>query len=80
MLSRKFIESVKLSSRKSYQIAHQAGVHLATLSKILNGIDLVRPGDPRVIKVGRVLGLDPGDCFDEAGRTDKKQRSAAALK
>lgn len=80
MISRKFIETVKLSSWKSYQIAHKAGVNAATLSKIVNGIDLVKPGDPRVVRIARVLGLNPEDCFDETGRPNKKQRSAAAVK
>ncbi len=64
MVSRRFVEAVKLAPRQAYKIAHEAGIHPSTLSKILNGIDHVRCGDPRVVAVATVLGLDPGDCFE----------------
>ena len=65
MVSRKLIVAVKLSTLKGYQIAHRAGLHPATLSKIINGIERVKPNDPRVIAVGRVLGLEPDQCFSQ---------------
>ncbi len=68
MLSSEFIAAVRLSPRRAYQIAYDAGLHPATLSKILNGIEKVRPGDHRVIAVGKVLGLSPDQCFSEEGR------------
>lgn len=68
MLSQRFIESIKLSSRPAYRIAHDAGLHPATLSKLLSGAERVKQDDPRVIAVGRVLGLLPEDCFAEVGR------------
>ncbi len=63
MVSRKLVEAVKLSHLRAYQIAHLAGLHPAMLSKIINGIELVKPGDPRVIKVARVVGLKAEECF-----------------
>ena len=66
MLSRLFIESVKRSPRPQYLIAHDAGLHPATLSKLLTGAERVKPNDPRVVAVGRVLGLAAAQCFDEA--------------
>ena len=63
MVSQEFIAAVKLSPLKGYQIAHKARLHPATLSKILHGIERVKPMDPRVLAVGQVLGLQPEQCF-----------------
>ena len=65
MVSRKFIEAVKLDERKSYQIAHLAGLHSTILSKLVSGIDEVKKGDQRVLAVGRVLGIPDEDLFDD---------------
>jgi hypothetical protein len=67
-LSRQFIEAVKLAPRPAYRIAHDAGLHPATLSKLLTGAERVRPEDPRVLAVARVLGIDADRCFEEGGR------------
>ncbi len=64
MVSEKFKAAIKLNPLKSYQIAHLAGLHPSTLSKLMNGIERVMPNDPRVLKVAEVLGLTPEECFD----------------
>ena len=64
MVSRRLIEAVKLSDMKGYEIAHQADMHPSTLSRILNGIEDVRPGDQRVMKIAKVLGLKSEECFE----------------
>ena len=64
IVSRKVVEGVKLSSLKSYQIAHLAGLHPSTLSRLIHGIERIKPHDRRVVEVGRVLGLSPNECFD----------------
>ena len=66
MVSEKFKAAIKLHSLKAYQIAHKAGLHPSTLSKILNGIERVAPNDPRVLRVAKVLGLMLEECFDFA--------------
>jgi hypothetical protein len=66
MVSRRFVEAVKLAPKKSYRIAQEAGLHPATLSKLVNGIELVRPNDRRVLAVANVLGLSPGECFADS--------------
>jgi plasmid maintenance system antidote protein VapI len=66
MISRKLKEAVKLSDMKAYEIAHMAGVHPTTLSRILNGIEEVTLGDPRVIRIAKVIGLKPQDCFENS--------------
>ena len=63
MISQTFRAAVKLSELKQYEIARAAKVHHTVLSKILNGIDNAKPGDVRVLKVAKVLGLKPEDCF-----------------
>lgn len=64
MLSRRFIERVKLAPRPAYRIALDAGIHPATLSKLISGAERVKANDPRVISVARQLGLTPEECFE----------------
>ncbi len=65
MISRKLIETVRLSDWKAYEIAHRAEMHPSTFSKILNGIEAVTPGDPRVLRIAKILGLKPEECFSD---------------
>jgi hypothetical protein len=64
-LSEKLRAAIKLSDRRAYLIAHQAGIHPATLSKLLNGIEVPKPEDPRVLAVARVLGISPHEAFSD---------------
>lgn len=72
-VSKKLIESVKLSNLRSYQIAHLAGLHYSTMSRIMSGIDTVKNGDPRVIAIGKVLGLARDECFTEETEVPNEQ-------
>ena len=65
MINKKLKVAIFLNSKKAYQIAHEAGINPSTLSKLLNGIERVKPGDPRVLAVGKVLGLSPRECFQK---------------
>ena len=65
MVSKKLIAAIKLGTVPAYKIAHKAGMDPSTLSKLICGISKVKSNDPRVIQVGRVLGLTPGECFEE---------------
>jgi hypothetical protein len=64
MVSRALIETIKLSNLRSYQIAQSADLHPSTLSRIICGIERVKPGDQRVVRLAKVLGLREEDCFD----------------
>jgi len=64
-ISERFWIAVKTSRMKGYEIANHAGIHPATLSKLLWEVNAARPDDPRVIAVGKVLGLSPDECFEE---------------
>jgi transcriptional regulator with XRE-family HTH domain len=63
MVSDQFKEAVKLYKGRQYEIAHKAGIHPSVLSRIVCGIDKTEPGDLRVLRVAKVLGLRKKDCF-----------------
>lgn len=46
-----------------YRLALDAKMTPPELSAILHGARPIRSGDPRIIKVGAALGLDPSQCF-----------------
>ncbi len=73
-VSRRFIEALKLGDQRSYKIAWQAGLNPSTLSKLICGIEKVKPNDPRVLAVGKILGLNPEGCF-EMESTDETDTS-----
>jgi hypothetical protein len=62
--SQKLKAAVRLSETPQYKIAFAAAMHPDTLSKLLNGALRVRAMDPRLIAVGRILGVSPQDCFE----------------
>jgi len=64
MISNKLWRAVKLDPRRDYQIAHEAGLHPSTLSRIINGIEQIRVGDARVIRVGAVVGVAEAELFE----------------
>jgi len=73
-VSQKFIEAVKLANRPAYKIAWEAGIHPVLLSKILHGYDRVWRNDRRVMAVAKVLGLDPGECFEGESMNENADR------
>ena len=64
-LSKRFLIEVKLNELPAYRLAQMAGINPNELSKLINGIVKVKPQDERIIRVGKVLGLDPCECFQE---------------
>ena len=70
MISRKLVEAVKLSDSRAYRIAQKAGLHPSTLSRILNGIENVRPMDDRIVRIAKVLNLKPDECFETKAEKD----------
>lgn len=64
MISNQFKLAIKTNPLQGYQIAHKAGLHPSTLSKIVCGIEKVKKNDPRVLKVAAVLGLKKDQCFE----------------
>jgi len=67
-VSKKLRLAVKTSPHKDYKIANAARMHPSTLSQIINGIIRVHENDDRVIRIGKVLGLKPEECFEKERR------------
>jgi len=63
MISDDFKIAIKLSEEPAYKIAQRAGVDPNFLSKAMRGIIKVKPGDERVVRIGKFLGLDKSECF-----------------
>ena len=75
-VSEQFLIKLKLNELPAYRIAQQASVNPNTLSRLINGIDPLRPGDERIIAVGQVLGLTPKKCFTVLNRFKTKKGGA----
>ena len=73
-ISQKFLVALKLGKRYAYAVAQEAGIHPALLSKLITGAERLKPGgDPRILRVGEVLGLAPEECFEgEAGEEERR--------
>ena len=65
MISQRLKIKIKLSEEPAYKLAQKAGLNPSTLSKLICGIEEVKPNDLRLISVGRVLGLRPEECFED---------------
>jgi len=70
-VSKKFKASIKLADIPAYRIARQSNVNPDVLSKLMTGALYVKKGDERVIRVAKVLGLDPSKCFVEVGSREQ---------
>jgi hypothetical protein len=64
IVSAKFIEALRNHSERAYRLWRRAGVDPTTGSKLIHGATLVHPNDPRIVAVGRELGLQPSECFE----------------
>ena len=63
MLTKEFKDTLKLDKRPQYKIAWEAGIHPVTLTQITTGYIRPKNGDPRVIRVGKIIGLKANECF-----------------
>jgi transcriptional regulator with XRE-family HTH domain len=63
-LSEKFRIALKSSPVRMYRLAQQVGLHPSTLSKFLNGIAPVKAEDPRLLRLGALLGLGADELFE----------------
>lgn len=64
-ISRAFFERIKLSDEPAYKLAWKVGIHPVLLSKWLHGYEKPKLDDPRIIKLSKLLGLRPEECFEE---------------
>ena len=63
-VSKRFFEAVKLGDRPAYKIAWEADLHPVIFSKMHCRYDRIWPNDRRVIAIGKILGLEPEECFE----------------
>jgi len=54
-----------LDNRKAWKIAVEAGVNPTVLSRIVGGHEKLRANDDRVVRIGKILGLSPDQCFNQ---------------
>lgn len=64
--SREFRTRYKISDVPGYRLAQQAGLSPSQLSKFVCGIEPMKDGDPRIIRVAELLGLRPDEAFETA--------------
>jgi hypothetical protein len=77
-VSDEFKVRVKLNDEPSYRIAQAAKLDPSVLSKLLHGITRIKPMDQRVIKVGKILGLSPQECFKKTGHQSNMHTESLA--
>jgi hypothetical protein len=53
----------RLSGRRQYQLCAAAGLRPNLLSSLLHGAATVPRDDPRIIRLGAVLGVAADQCF-----------------
>lgn len=63
-LSTRLVHAIKLDPEPAYKKALRAGLWPSQLSRFMHHAERVREDDPRLIQVGRELGLEPQDCFE----------------
>ena len=62
-ISDKLRFAVKTSNTRQYRLARQIDTTPSQLSSWLNGIVDPRFGDPRILELGRLVGVRPDECF-----------------
>ena len=73
MISKKLRDAVKTSDLKGYLIARKARVNPSALSGIINNTFEVKPTDPRVKRIAKVLGLPLEECFEPNPEEDEER-------
>jgi hypothetical protein len=68
MVSKTFKIAIWSDDRPAWKIARQAEIAATDLYKLMSGATIARPGNihgNKAIKVGKILGLRPEECFEE---------------
>ncbi len=72
MLSKQFRDAVRLHPAPQYRLAISCGIDPCWLSKALHSAVKIRIGEPRIIAIGKLIGLGPADCFVDEEETGNK--------
>lgn len=70
------VRAIKLHQLKKSQIAVKAGMSPSMLSLFLNRLRSFWPSDPRVVRLGALLGLDPQACLRRVRPTEHRIQTA----
>lgn len=62
-VSKNLWQAIKLADRPAYAIAHESGLSASMLTTLICGIERIKKDDPRIIRVGKTLGIPARDCF-----------------
>ena len=62
--SPKLVDAIKHSGQSRIDLAKKAGVKPSTFYQLLCGAMTVKPSDPRLIAIGKLLGLQAEDCVE----------------
>lgn len=70
IISEKFRQAARISETPLYRLALQCDIPPGSIYKVIRGIASANPEDPKIIALGKLLGLKPRECFtlDETGR------------
>lgn len=64
-ISQRVFQCVKLSPERAIDLAQKAGFSNSTLSLVLHRRRKVHIDDPRMLRLGKLLGLKRADLFEE---------------
>ena len=64
MLSAKFFNALKATGKKIHDVAWEAGVSPGQVYKFTAGIERPKPGDPRIKRICKVIGLNPDEAYE----------------
>ena len=63
-LSKKFIEEINWCRVHQFVLARKFGFHPTSLSHLKSGYNVPKKDDPRLIKLGKHLGLKESELFE----------------
>lgn len=63
-VSKKLKDAVRTHEKPAFEIAYLAGLHPSTVSQLINELVRVNEDDERVTRIGEVVGVSPGECFE----------------
>jgi hypothetical protein len=63
-VSQELFAAIKCADEPAYRIAQRADVRPDMLSKLMHGAEPVKPRDPRVLAIARVVGVPAERAFE----------------
>jgi hypothetical protein len=63
-MTKQLITALKLGPEPQYRVAMRAGLHPATLSRLVHGAEQVRERDERVLRVALLVGVGADEALE----------------